>query len=86
MFTSLDVGYDWTVVSTGVEIRDDQNKKLPLPVASTNITSDGKFGVRVFGAGLEKGKTYTLTPYAVVEDGQGNQTTVYGTPKTFTVK
>ena len=86
MFTSLDVGYDWTVVSTGVEIRDDQNKKIPLPVASTNITSDGKFGVRVFGAGLEKGKTYTLTPYAVVEDGQGNQTTVYGTPKTFTVK
>ena len=86
MFTSLDGGYGWTVVSTGVEIRDDQNKKIPLPVASTNITPDGKFGVRVFGAGLEKGKTYTLTPYAVVEDSQGSQTTIYGTPKTFTVK
>lgn len=71
-------------MSVGVEIRDAAGAVIPLAVAQANITSDGRFGVRVFGAGLISGETYTLTPYAIVKKG-AEQKKVYGQEKTFMV-
>lgn len=84
IYSTLNAGYGWEIVSVGVEIRDAAGAVIPLAVAQANITSDGRFGVRVFGAGLISGETYTLTPYAIVKKG-AEQKKVYGQEKTFMV-
>ena len=84
IYSTLNTGYGWEIVSVGVEIRDAAGAVIPLAVAQANITSDGKFGVRVFGAGLTSGETYTLVPYAIVKKGT-DQKRVYGQEKTFRV-
>lgn len=85
LFSSLDAGYGWDILVVGVEVRDDAGHILPLPIALENITNDGRFGLRVYGPGLETGKSYEMTPYAtILKDGQ--QEKITGGTKVFTVE
>ena len=86
VFTTLKNGYGWDVVSFGVEVRE-KNGTVVLPLTVEMKTSDGKYGVQVFGVGLEKGKTYVLTPYAVIaKSGQQGTETIHGAPREFTLE
>ncbi len=84
LFSSLDAGYGWDILVVGVEVRDEAGHILPLPVSLEHITSDGKFGLRVYGPGLESGKRYEMTPYAIIIKN-GQQEKVTGGTKAFTV-
>ena len=86
VFTTLKNGYGWDVVSFGVEVCE-KNGTVVLPLTVERKTSDGKYGVQVFGVGLEKGKTYVLTPYAVISKyGQQETETIHGVPREFTLE
>ena len=83
-FSTVQEGYGYRIVRFGMELRDGNNV-IQMDVADENTTSDGKFGVRAFGNGLESGKTYTLVPYVIYEDADSNEQVVYGTPQAFTM-
>lgn len=85
MFANMNEGYGYTVLKKGVEIyaADDTTHSLPLEV---DVVTDGKYGVRVFGAALIPGKTYVMRPFVVVQkDGETQSETIYAQPQTFTV-
>ena len=83
MFAGINEGAGWTITEYGVELfnKDDRTRSLPLEAAQS---TDGKFGIRVFGGALIPGKTYVMRPYLIIRK-DGVEKTVYGAEKEFTV-
>lgn len=83
VFAGVNEGSGWTITEYGVELFDknDQNRTLPLEAAQSK---DGKYGIRVFGEALIPGKTYVMRPYLIINK-DGDEKTVYGAEKEFTV-
>ena len=85
MFANMNEGYGYTIVKQGVEIYAEDDTTLSLPLEVNEVTN-GKYGVRVFGAALIPGKTYVMRPYVVVQkDGETQTEIIYAQPQTFTV-
>ena len=83
VFTTLHTGNGWQVDHYGVEVQE-KGGIVVLPLEVKLKTPDGKYGVKVFGPGLEKGKAYLITPYAVISK-DGHSETIHGTPQEFTL-
>jgi len=64
---------NYTIKGLGMNFGDGTNT-VSLPVI--NWTSDYLFGIRVFGDAVKKENTYTFQGFAIVEDGEGNESTI----------
>ena len=83
LYTSMDMGYGWTVSEVGMQLTNGDGVTLTLPAYLVPL--DGKYGIRVFGAGLAAGERYEAVPYAVVQLADDPGETIYGKTETFTV-
>lgn len=87
MYAKPAPGYGYTVSNFGVKLneKNGDGSALSLPMCNadgTPATALVQFGVCVYGAGLETGKTYQMTPYISCTD----DTQVTGEVKEFTVE
>ncbi len=83
VFSALNPGAGWEVIEFGVKIYNQAG--LELPLVAHEALADGKYGVRVYGPGLNVGETYLLKPYAKITDGSQSKT-ITGSEKTFVLR
>ncbi|MDY4975590.1 MAG: hypothetical protein SO147_01645 [Clostridia bacterium] len=83
MYSKINLGYGYTVDKAGVYLKDSQEgASLLLPVSQW--TEEGQWGIRLYGAGLQTGKEYSICSFIQYQKA-GEQQEVTGEEKTFSM-
>ncbi|MBE7042844.1 MAG: hypothetical protein E7399_05040 [Ruminococcaceae bacterium] len=82
-YFTVNPGYGYTFSDGIAKICEAGNNAEAMKLESAKTMSDyinnnwdGRYGIRVFGAGLEQGASYVLAPYLVAQDNNGNTVTI----------
>ncbi|MBE7043553.1 MAG: hypothetical protein E7399_08735 [Ruminococcaceae bacterium] len=80
-YTKIDVGYGYQIKDVGVKLENENGDFAMLPHLGT-WEETYLFGVRVYGAGLIDGETYSMTPYLVINGD--TEEYIFGQQQNFT--
>lgn len=77
-YAAVEVPSGFQIVSYGVMLTSSTEGLIPsaLKLEAFRMTDDGRFGIKVFGSAFDGHLTdeFIMTPFAVISDGDGEQT------------